>query len=198
VTYINLFLLSYFLSAPVSIIYKKKNIITFIESTLSIILIIIGLHTIVLEGLLNNFKCIIWGLFYLPAMILMTSANFSTAMYGIRLIKKLPEYYISFPRKAIVILLQTFKEELIWRCSFVHLMGEIGVDKIYIAGLGSLLFYLIHWSGERRFILLVQIELFLFSVILYTVYLCTASIFAVWMLHFIRNLYIKFYRSYYY
>jgi len=74
-------------------------------------------------------------------------------------------------------------------------MKDTGIANIFIIIFGSILFYTIHFKKKQKITLLVELELLLFSVLLYSVYLKTNSLFDIWIIHFIRNAYLDFYKT---
>ena len=100
----------------------------------------------------------------------------------------------SCPKMYVHILLSTLKEELIWRSTFVYILRNIQASDLSILLLGSGLFYLLHWPKKSKIIFMTEFELYLFSFYLYFIYLRTDSLIVVWIIHFIRNSYLKYFR----
>jgi len=115
--------------------------------------------------------------------------NFRLELYG--WVKSL--YHDKKPN--ILILLQTLKEELIWRSAFTSLCITIDINKSMILVTGGILFYFIHWSAKKRIVVLTEVELLCFSMLTYFVYLELDTFMGAWAIHFIRNSFLHYHRD---
>ena len=87
------------------------------------------------------------------------------------------------------------REELVWRSAFVFSMRALEVPDVATIAAGSTLFYLLHWRGQKRIVILTELELFLFCALLTGLYLSTMSVLVTWIVHFVRNSYLAFHRK---
>ncbi|WP_434968535.1 CPBP family glutamic-type intramembrane protease [Rosettibacter primus] len=196
----NYILFMYYLMQTISHLYLirwapfliNSYLIRIIFAFLEIILLSIGLYNIKIGGFYIIITSPFIAVIYLPLIVLLTSPSFQYFVsYRYRFwnwIKFIVTKYL----KTIKILLQTLKEELIWRSAFVVIATILGISNILIVIIGSLMFYFIHWEWKKKIILLQEFELWLFSLLLYMLFLYTNSLLAVWIIHFIRNSYLIF------
>lgn len=135
------------------------------------------------------------GLAYLPIMISFTTPSLNY----LRLFRFRPGRWINHTIMngvmSLTILVDTLKEELVWRVALVWLARQMMIDDVLIIFTGALCFYGIHWIPRPLVILMTEFELFLFSLLLYIVYIKTASLIGVWIIHILRNSYIHFCRN---
>jgi len=145
----------------------------------------------------NLFLGIILTLLYIPLMVFLTSPSIRYFLnFKYQLFEWISNIFI-FPQKHFKQLILALWEELIWRVAFVLLLQQLGVGDSLIFLCGSVLFYLIHFSFSKKIIILTEFELFLFSCLLYGLYLLTYSLLLVWLIHFLRNSYLQYTRESY-
>jgi hypothetical protein len=167
-----------------------------IKTVFKIVLAALGIYAINWDATLNNYFIIILGILYLPVMVLLTSNGLKYFLRFNYKVVRWIKYIVSDKKKSIIILFRTLWEELIWRCAFVFCMNILSCPNILIISIGSILFYSIHVSAiSKKIVLMKEIELLIFSILLYFTYIKLESLFIVWGIHFIRNSYIKFNKS---
>jgi len=192
---ISILLLSFYLIYAFSKIFSVKILPRFWIGLFEICLIFLGLISVLIGDVSAIIGSIIYGLLYLPLMVALTSPSlkyfFSFRYHIINWLKSI----FGDIKLYIPILYNTFREELIWRSSFVFLLRFNRINHVIIFIIGSILFYSIHFNKNAKIVLLTEIELLLFSCLLYIVYLEYNSFIAIWLIHFIRNSYLYFYRS---
>jgi hypothetical protein len=192
---ISVLLLSFYFIYALSKIFSLRILSQISMALFEICLIILGLIKILVGDVDAIIRSIIYGLLYLPLMVALTSPSVKY-FFSFR-------YQFCFWLKSIFrdfklyipILYKTFREELIWRSSLVFLLRFFHLNQVVIFIIGSILFYSIHFNKNAKIVLLTEIELLLFSCLLYVVYLEYNSFLTVWLIHFIRNSYLYFYRS---
>ncbi len=182
-----------YLYFPISCFIKRKRIKRLIEFLLESIFILIG----IIHAQSGNFQwfymSMILSIIYFPMMIWMTS-GVGVLGYVIKLTKNIIHLSkIRILQTLLLVSINTLVEELIWRVSFSYLLCNLNIAEGMIVILGSILFTLIHWSPGKEINLWNQFEFLLFSVMLYLLFLLSGSLPAVWFVHFIRNILIKFY-----
>lgn len=192
---ISILFLSFYLNYAFSKIFSLRILPRFWMELFEICLIFLGLIKILIGDLDAIIRSIIYGLLYLPLMVALTSSSliyfFSFRYHIINWLKSI----FRNTKLYIPILYKTFKEELIWRSSFVFLLRFNRINPVIIFIIGSILFYSIHFNKNIKIVILTEIELLLFSCLLYIVYLEYNSFIAVLFIHFIRNSYLYFYRT---
>lgn len=135
------------------------------------------------------------GIAYLPITVSLTSPSLAYVL-GFRY--KFAEWIFAVVKDRasyLPVLLQTLKEELVWRSAFVYLGRFNNIPDHLLLVVGSILFYLIHWNPKGRIVILTEFELLCFSFLLYVVYLELHTLIGVWAIHFIRNSYLRYHRS---
>ena len=161
---------------------------------LELIILLIGLNYISLGSTTTVFIFCPFGILYLPIMLLFTTPSLKYFMgFNYNLFSWARSVFF-FPKLYVHIFFSTFLEELIWRSTYVNILRNIHINYFSILLSGSILFYLLHWPKKSKFTFMTEIELYIFSLFLYFIYLRTESLVVVWIIHFIRNSYIKFFR----
>ena len=188
-------LLVYYLLYPSFNIFLKNKNLRKILTLWELVLLFIGIYAIQTTPAKGVTIYAILGLLYLPIMFILNSSS-SRYFFNFRynFVKWLKSIWSSL-NNYLLVLIRTFREELVWRFSFVYLMRDVGFTNNNIILIGSILFYLIHFKKKNKVILLVEFELLLFSFLLYFVYIQTQSVFDVWAIHFLRNSYLDFYKT---
>lgn len=173
----------------------KKRIIKTIETITELFLVVFAFTFLKSNHFHLTGLSVIISALYIPVMFLLTSSG-NMKMSDLF---HLPGKSLSFIADNLKIfgitLLSTLKEELIWRVIFVNAMQILSVQKYIIIISGSVLFTSLHRKNNKPLLFQAQFELFVFSIILYTVYLNSLSIVDIWLLHFIRNISIKAYHT---
>ncbi|MCP4970934.1 MAG: CPBP family intramembrane metalloprotease [Arcobacter sp.] len=135
------------------------------------------------------------SIIYFPFMVALSSPGFKFLLsFKFKIYLWLKSHF-TLTRKHKTILINTLIEELVWRSSFIYICSELGFTNIIIIIIGSLLFYLIHLDLSKKIIVLSEIELLIFSFLLYIIFISTESILVVWLIHFMRNSYLQFIKS---
>lgn len=180
-----------FLYFPFSGFLKRKRIRKVLEFSFESVLIVVGINNIRTDNLDSFLLSALLCMVYFPFMIWITSKHGIQGIISIFSEKIHDIFKFGTVKILPAIFLTTFIEEIIWRLSFIHLMHQLQISNIIIAVSGSILFTLSHWHVGKRIIIREQTEFILFSLMLYTVYLLTESLIAVWFIHFVRNVVIK-------
>ncbi|MBU1299114.1 MAG: CPBP family intramembrane metalloprotease [Proteobacteria bacterium] len=166
-----------------------------IRAALEISLALIGLWWLVVGSPIVILLSAGIGIAYLPITVGLTSPSLAYVL-GFRY--KFAEWIFAVVKDRasyLPVLLQTLKEELVWRSAFMYLGRFNNIPDPLLLVVGSILFYLIHWNAKGRVVILTELELLCFSFLLYVVYLELQTLIGVWIIHFIRNSYLRYYRS---
>jgi membrane protease YdiL (CAAX protease family) len=188
------FILVYFLFLSAKLGFLKVQLSRYLFIFFELYILLIGLYYIQSGSIAAILIFSPFGIIYLPIMFLFTSPSLK---YFLRFSYNLLSWIrsvILHPKLYVYILLNTLKEELIWRSAFVNILRSIYTNDLAILLSGSILFYLLHWPKKSKFTFMTEIELYIFSLLLYFLYLRTDSLIVVWIIHFIRNSYLKFFR----
>ena len=184
---INGFLLCYFIVTPLGRTFYHFGFSRPISEIWRFIFSLIGAFSAHSGSLPEILIATMSGFAYLPIMILCTTP----AAFLSRFIRLSPARWIKYAKKnrilSLSILIGTLKEELIWRVALVWLARQMMIGDGIIILTGALCFYGIHWKPQSLVVLMTEIELFIFSLLLYVVYIQTTSLIGVWAIHFLRN-----------
>jgi len=191
---ISLALWAYFFYYTAGVLLSFKCVSP-VHVAFSILLVLIGLWVFVFGSAISIVLSSGIGMAYLPFAVGMTSPSFEYFLrfrykFRIWLNELFKERSVYLP-----ILFNTLKEELIWRSAFVYLGRRNNIPDPILLVLGSFLFYFIHWNPKNRIVLLTEVELLCFCFLLYLVYMELETLPGVWLIHFIRNSYLRFSRS---
>ena len=190
-SYIEYVLIFCFIFYSFSGFQSRKRLKKIVQIFFEGILILLGITCI--GNCLQNTVLIsfIPGVLYLPVMILMTSnqaiRDFGRAMRFPRM-KNINYRDIGH---IVSILSISMIEELIWRVAYVCLLRKLNIQEMIIILTGAILFTIAHWSKDKRPVLREQAEFFLFSVMLYIIFIVYESLISVWLIHASRNIIIK-------
>lgn len=187
-------LLAYYVYRAASALINFRRFLA-IRAALEISLALIGLWWLVVGSPAAIMLSAAIGIAYLPVTIGLTSPSLT---YFLAFRYRFAEWISTIIKDRssyISVSLQTLKEELVWRSAFLHLGRVVDIPDLALVAIGSVMFYLIHWSPKGRIVVLTELELVCFSVLLYVVYVELDTLVGVWVIHFIRNSYLRFYRS---
>lgn len=189
--FIDYIMLIYFLVVPVSILLSIKFLPGNGNLFLDILIIAGNIEYLYFGNVSDLSRALMIMLLYLPVMILLT-AHPGLARKLVCFNRQKPEFSLN---RQLGILLATLREELVWRLAFVAVLRRISICEYAIIFAGTALFYISHMNLSRRLILPAQIDLLLFSSLLYLLYSKTDSILSVWLVHYLRNAFVTCFRN---
>jgi hypothetical protein len=175
---------------PFSWLVKRKRLRRVIDLLFETVLVIIAMYQMRSENFRFLLCTLVICMIYFPFMMLMTLTS-ARQLKSIFRAGSPHRFKLRFIENYPLILINAALEELIWRVCFIHLLLQLQIPGIVIAVSGSILFTLAHWRVDNKLVLLAQIEFFLFSLLLYTIFLIYESFITIWFIHFLRNIIIK-------
>lgn len=193
---VNVYLFSYYLFAVYYYVFSdKRKYQKKYQSIVQAVLVIIGVYYAKVGSISDIIMYPILSLIYFPFMVAFSSPNFTFLLtYKFRIYEWIKSLF-PFNKQIMVTLIQTLVEELVWRSAFIYIFNQFGFTTFQILIAGSLLFYFIHLNLSKKIIILSEIELLVFSFILYLIFISTESIITVWIIHFMRNSYLQFIKN---
>jgi hypothetical protein len=193
--WVNLVLLLYYPIWVLSTITSRVVLPRTIRSMVDLAMVFWGIHAASFGTGYGTLIGVAVGMSYMPLMAALTvpastdwrSFEFRIGGWGQSILGRFHDYMPSA--------ISCLREELVWRSAFVFSMEALEVPNIATIVAGSTLFYLLHWRGQKRIVILTEVELFLFCTLLFILYLSTMSVLVTWIVHFVRNSYLAFHRK---
>ncbi|MGB9774545.1 MAG: CPBP family glutamic-type intramembrane protease [Bacteroidota bacterium] len=185
---------AYFFCYAAGVVFSFKRV-SRVHVAFNILLVLIGLWAFASGSAISIILSSGIGIAYLPLAVGMTCPSLE---YFLRFRYKFRIWLNALFKERnayLPILFNTLKEELVWRSAFVYVGRWNNIPDAVLLVLGSFLFYLVHWNPKSRIVLLTEVEFLCFSCLLYLAYIKLETLVGVWLIHFIRNSYLRFCRS---